>query len=207
MDLLIIFSAASLILWAFTFVYFHVRINKISRGEDLLSGYRKETARLIAEIDSATERDSRIVEGRIESMKTALEDMKTVLEDIKKRTGIYVRELEKRQEGERLYSELGKKQVIIPTPDEKFEENAPPDYQIPPTGQENTREPSERTKAGEAVPKKPPHGSPPEDPRILRERFSELARQGFSAEIIASKLGISVSEAELAMALFGGEDG
>jgi hypothetical protein len=199
-DLFIVFSAASLILWAFTFVYFHVRINKISRGEDLLSGYRKETARLIAEIDSATERDSRIVEDRIESMKT-------VLEDIKKRTGIYVRELEKRQGGERLYSELGKKQVIIPTPDEKIEENAPPDYQIPPAGQENTREPSGRTKAGEAVPKKPPYGSPPEDPRILRERFSELARQGFSAEIIASKLGISVSEAELAMALFGGESG
>ncbi|MDR1655064.1 MAG: hypothetical protein LBR96_03620, partial [Treponema sp.] len=103
MALAIVFSAASLILWAFTFVYFHVRISKISRGEDLLSSYRKETARLIAEIDSATERDSRIVEGRIESMKA-------VLEDIKKRTGIYVRELEKRQDGERLYSELGKKQ-------------------------------------------------------------------------------------------------
>jgi hypothetical protein len=164
-DLSIIFSAASLILWAFTFVYFHVRIHKISGGEDLLSDYRKETARLIAEIDSATERDSRIVESRIESMKT-------VLEDIKKRTGIYVKELEKRQEGERLYSELGKKQVIIPAPDEKVEEN-----------------------------------TPPEDTRVFRERFSELARQGFSAEIIASKLGISVSEAELAMTLFGGDAG
>ncbi|MDR1445662.1 MAG: DUF2802 domain-containing protein [Treponema sp.] len=200
MDLFIIFSAASLILWAFTFVYFHVRINKISRGEDLLSGYRKETARLIAEIDSVTERDSRIVESRIESMKT-------VLEDIKKRTGIYVRELEKRQEGEQLYSELGKKQVIIPIPDEKVEENTPPDYQIPPAGQQNTREPSGQMKTGEAVQKKPPQGFPPEDPRILKERFSELARQGFSAEIIASKLGISVSEAELAMTLFGGESG
>jgi hypothetical protein len=199
-NLAVIFSAASLILWAFTFVYFHVRINKISRGEDLLSGYRKETTRLIAEIDSATERDSRIVEDRIESMKT-------VLEDIKKRTGIYVRELEKRQEGERLYSELGKKQLIIPTPDEKLEENAPPDHQIPPAGQENTPEPSGRTKADEAAPKKSPHAPPPEDPRILRERFSELARQGFSAETIASKLGISVSEAELAMALFGGDPG
>jgi hypothetical protein len=198
--LFIIFSAASLILWAFTFVYFHVRMNKISRGEDLLSDYRKETARLIAEIDSATERDSRIVESRIESMKT-------VLEDIKKRTGIYVRELEKRQDGERLYSELGKKQVIIPAPDEKVEEYVPPDYQIPPAGQENTCEPAGRTKAGEAVPNASPYGSLPEDPRILRERFSELARQGFSAETIASKLGISISEAELAMALFGGESG
>jgi hypothetical protein len=187
----IIFSTASLILWAFTFVYFHVRIHKISRGEDLLSGYRKETARLIAEIDAATERDSRIVEGRIESMKA-------VLEDIKKRTGIYARELEKRQDGERLYSELGKKQVIIPVPGEKNEENIPPDRQIPPAGRANTNETVQNSQS---------HTPSPEDPRILRERFLELARQGFSAETIASKLGISVSEAEFAMALFGEESG
>ncbi|MDR3173083.1 MAG: hypothetical protein LBU19_02425 [Treponema sp.] len=43
--------------------------------------------------------------------------------------------------------------------------------------------------------------SPGEDARPLTERVAELSRQGFAAELIAARLGLSLSEVELAIAV------
>jgi DNA-binding NarL/FixJ family response regulator len=47
----------------------------------------------------------------------------------------------------------------------------------------------------------PPPKSSSEDNRSQEDQIRELARSGFSPQIIASRLGISVSEAEFAVAL------
>jgi DNA-binding NarL/FixJ family response regulator len=47
----------------------------------------------------------------------------------------------------------------------------------------------------------PPPKASPEETRSQEDQLRDLARSGFSPQIIASRLGISVSEAEFAVAL------
>jgi hypothetical protein len=51
------------------------------------------------------------------------------------------------------------------------------------------------------IEEKPPPIAPVSPPESIEDKLSELARSGFSPSAIASRLGISVTEAELAVAL------
>jgi hypothetical protein len=81
------------------FFYFKWYINRSLKG--LLSEYRDEVYRMIADIDAATDRDSRLVEDRIVKLKT-------ILDEADKRVSVYTKEFERSRSGEVLYTSLGR---------------------------------------------------------------------------------------------------
>jgi DNA-binding NarL/FixJ family response regulator len=173
MNPVLVLSAASLILCGLFFFYFRWYIKRRTAAEELLAEYRAEVYRLIAEIDSATDRDALLVEERIRTLKA-------LLEDTDKRIAVYVRELERSRAGEALYTRLGRgirsalePQAASPEAREAPEPAAPP--------------------APEPVPVK----------QRLRVQIAELSASGLSPADIASRLNISPSEVNLALNLLG----
>jgi hypothetical protein len=109
LSLQIIFSGLSLVLCAFFFVYFHIYIRRRTSHENLLTRYREEVDRLIAEIDNATDRDAQLVEERITNLKK-------ILEDADRRIGLLSRDLERRRPGTGLYTALGQSPAVPVAP-------------------------------------------------------------------------------------------
>jgi hypothetical protein len=99
--------------------------------------------------------------------------LKALLEEAEKRIKVYTKELEKGRNMQKTYQELGK--------------NRPPVFSPP----------------REEGPDHPPAGQMDEKaaPGTMNEQIRNLALAGFSPLVIASRLGISISEVELAMAL------
>ncbi|MDR1972276.1 MAG: hypothetical protein LBQ46_10200, partial [Treponema sp.] len=192
MALQIIFSGASLVLCAFFFVYFHLYIRRRTRGESVLAGYRDEVNRLIAEIDRATDRDARLVEERIASLRK-------FLEEADRRIALLSRDLDRRRAGAELYTALGKTVSAPGSPPDQASSPgaslaaASPPGQAPGAGLVAASLPGQASSPAASL----AAASPPDQvpaPRPLTERAAELSRQGFSAELIASRLGVSISE-------------
>jgi hypothetical protein len=172
-------------------------------GQDrILAEFREEVNKLIAAIDDATDRDALLVEERVKSLKA-------LLADVDKRMGVYAREMDRRRVQEKAYAELGT-QWAVPSaressPGEKKTEKRPARQKQAEEG------PPEAEKKNSSVPGKL---EPPPAPRFiqaareiepkplpLKERVEKLAREGFSANVIAARLGVSISEVELALAI------
>jgi len=196
MNISFIFSIASLILWAFTFIYLRSLIINRTKKERILSEFRDEIDRLIADIDTATDRDIALIEDRIKTLKA-------LLDDTDKRILAYKKEINRRATEEQAYAELGRRQarsVIkseLPQEGHLFEQEH---AQRPP---ETLPEPKE---ADQPIPK----------PRFVRseaelkpkapsfsEQVLELYEAGFSPELIASKLKVTVAEVDLAINVSG----
>jgi hypothetical protein len=190
LTLQIIFSGSALVLCAFFFVYFHLYIRKRTSRESILAGYQDEVDRLIAEIDHATDRDSRLVEERI----TAL---RKILEEADRRIALMSRDMERRRSGTELYTALGARR---PVPADT------PNTAVPAVpGSPNTADPGGPavSPAGQAGGGPVREGSPAESAggRPLTQRVLELSRQGIAEELIAARLGLSLSEVKLALAV------
>jgi hypothetical protein len=170
----LIFSGASLVLCAFFFVYFHLYIRRRTSREGILAGYQEEVNRLIAEIDRATDRDAQLVEDRVAALRK-------ILEDADRRIAVLSRDLDRRRAGTELYTALG---VRRPAPEPL---SPPPE--------------ADRPSGDAAVPAAPDSGPAAPPARPLTERVQELARQGLAAQLIAARLGVSLSEVELALAV------
>jgi hypothetical protein len=194
----IIFSGATLVLCAFFFIYFYLYIRRRTSRGSILAGYREEVDRLIAEIDHATDRDARLVEERI----TAL---RQILEDADRRIALLSRDTERRRGGAELYTALGSRQpvpAVSPSPADPG-----PSRVSAGTAAEGGAAkaggfalPGEAAAGNLAVGPKPGAGDP--QVRSLTEQVAELSRQGISAEFIAARLGLSLSEVELALAVY-----
>jgi hypothetical protein len=209
------FSAAvvSLVLWAVSFLYFRAYVSRRTSSQRILSEFRDEVEKLVSEIDAATDRDVQLVEDRMKALRA-------LLEETDKRVGTMRREIDRRSSEERAYSELGKRSRPIPlfSPDEAVPEprqaTAPSvaERQSSSPEPQKAHVPSESAMAanlfeaqGEArearfiraqlqvAPKEPP----------FAEQVAELNRAGFSSEIIAARLGKTVGEVDLAIALSG----
>jgi hypothetical protein len=111
MTLAIIFSASSLILCGFFFLYFQAYIRRKTAPQEILEDYREEVNKLIFEIDAATERDAYLVEERIKSLKN-------MLEELDKKIEVYVREFERRRNTETVYNSLGRNAKPAASPPE-----------------------------------------------------------------------------------------
>jgi uncharacterized membrane protein len=171
MTLSIIFSAASLILCGFFFVYFQAYLRRKTGPQEILADYREEVNKLIVEIDAATERDAYLVEERIKSLKA-------ILEELDKKIALSVREFEHRRSAETLYDSLGRNaKTAVPPP--------PP---APPPAETAEKTPSE-------APARLPESRP------LKEQVAQLASRGFSPGAIAARLKVSISEVELIIAI------
>jgi hypothetical protein len=175
-------------------------------GQDrILAEFREEVNKLIAAIDDATDRDALLVEERVKSLKA-------LLADVDKRMGVYAREMDRRRVQERAYAGLGKTHWTEPSarespPVEKKTEDGKGPV-LPQKAEEGPPEAEEKNSPA------PGELEPPSAPRFiqaareikpkplpLKEQVEKLAREGFSANVIAARLGVSISEVELALAI------
>jgi len=177
----------------FMFFYFKWYIKRRTSASGFLPEKRAEVNRLIVDIDAATDRDTMLVEDRIKKLKE-------ILDDTDKRIAVYVKELEKSRTGEELYKNLGRgiraalKTEAEPSP----AQNAPaPRLSVVRPNIEVARpEPASGGNAAvEQQTQKPP------SKRQIRAHIDLLANEGIPPEEIASRLGISIAEVDLAMNL------
>jgi hypothetical protein len=199
-----ILSALSLGLCVFFFFYFRAFLKRRTAAEELLAEYRTEVYRLIAEIDTATDRDSRLVEERIKTLKA-------LLEDTDKRIAVYLRELDRSRSGEALYASLGKgirKGIPADGPggDSRTILDSQPAAAPQAIGQPELEQPA--LIAGTVSPqvetlpeRKKPAPSQAAAPSQFRAQVASLAAEGLSPAEIASRLGSSLSEVDLALNL------
>ncbi|MDR3192975.1 MAG: hypothetical protein LBT87_07910 [Treponema sp.] len=195
----LVFSTASLLFCGFFFLYFHRYIRRRTSRENILAECGDAVARLEAQIDAVTDRDAQLVEDRIRSLKK-------LLEDVDRRISLLSRIEDQRKYP--LYNFLGNR-VASPGagPEKPLPASPDPGAPAPPPGARAVPEGAVPAGGPDApfvlVPgpagAPPPAPEPGEDTRPLVERAAELDRAGFSPELIASRLGVSVSEAELAV--------
>jgi hypothetical protein len=223
----IVLSAGSLILSGFTFVFFLAYLKRRTGRDrilaELLSDLREEAAKIEREINAATDRDITLIEDRVKTLRT-------LLEDTDRRIAVYVRELERRQDQEEAFAALGREPAAVVNAAVPLRGSGaytgnrrPPPAENPvylPSGLFNSDVTPQNTVGSPPV----EAASPPPEPavglaggnakRIVRsstpvapkplpfaERVAELYRAGFSSNLIASRLGSTVTEVELAIAL------
>jgi hypothetical protein len=219
MILPLIFSAASLIIAGFALIFIRASLKGHSESA-WLAKWRDETNRLIAEIDAATDRDAALVEERVKTLRA-------LLDDVDRRIAVYAREHERRRSQDAAYTALGRKAEYrkisaSPVPAEKDGITGPVPGEGPYPGGAGSRGPAAGTKAPDRAdmtagetpePVSPENASEPSLPRFIRsaetvkpkipfaEQVAELARAGFSPDLIAARLGATIAEVDLAIAL------
>ena len=184
----------------FFYVKWYIK-RKISATE-LLAEYRAEVYRLNADINAVTDRDLMLVEDRIKKLKE-------ILEDTDKRIKVYVQELDRSRTGEALYTSLGRGiRAALKTPSETppespYESPSRPEHapalstQMPKltlVRQESAPAPVSPSASSPSAPKPP-------SKRQIRAQIDEMVKEGVSPSDIASGLGISIAEVDLAMNL------
>ena len=181
-------------------------ITRKTAATHLLSEYREEVYRLIAEIDAATDRDSLLVEERIKNLKQ-------VLDDTDRRITAYMRELQYSRNSEATYASLGRGiraaldtrmtpneskplnqtdvelPVIAPAETETVKKN--PAAKVRSSKKRQIVETEGNDQSGKIAPKK----------TRIKVQIAELSAQGLSPGEIASRLGISIAEVDLALNL------
>jgi len=191
------------------FFYFRWYIKKATgssgKHKNELDERRTEVMRLIAEIDRITDRDSQLVEERIITLKA-------IIEDVDKKIALYVKELEKSQKAETLYSSLGRgirdalaqgsqeQEAVVSDSIELSSQIVLPQAIYEP--------PKSLPVTIPLFDLQPPEFSEPEKTDIsppsrnqIRSHIDLLLGEGLNAQEIASRLGISIAEVNLAMNL------
>ena len=224
MNILHIVAIICFALCLIMFFYLKWYVNKRTASSKLISdeidSRKNEVAQLIAEIDRITDRDSQLVEARIMRLKE-------IIEDADKRIALYVKELEKGRSGETLYSSLGRGiRDALNSPQDASSEHEP-DKTFPKDTIElspNAAKFPAKTGYGQsgflpirssrvnppAVSETPESSmqheaslpdSPPPNKQQIRSHIDLLLNEGLGAEEIASRLGISIAEVNLAINL------
>jgi hypothetical protein len=192
MVLSIIFSAASLILCGFFFVYFRAWLGSRMGRDEKFARYREEVNQLVAAIDRATDRDAAIAEDRIQTLKG-------LIIDADERIVVLRDEQEKWKNGKALrasasYTAMGRSR--LPEEAAAVQETAEP---VPAAGVVPPETAVPAQPAAGAGERRPVTAEPPPAPRSFAGEVAELAAQGLSAELIARKLEASLAEVDLAM--------
>jgi hypothetical protein len=176
------FSLASLLFCFFSFLYLRAYIRRSLSQEENINAARDEVNRIIHRIEEVTDRDISLIEDREKTLKA-------LLEEADKRVRVYARELEKGRNAQKTYQDLGNslRNSLGNSPRESRRGSGPPVFS--PTGEPKAVHPP----AGQMDEKAAPGN--------MNEQIRNLALAGFSPPLIASRLGISIAEVELAMAL------
>ncbi|MCL1954777.1 MAG: hypothetical protein FWF68_08250 [Spirochaetes bacterium] len=186
------------------FFYFKWYIKRRTSVLGQLEEYRTEVYRLIAEINAVTDRDSQLVEDRIEKLRA-------VLDETDKRISVYVKELEKSRTGEALYASLGRgiraalnntdvkppPQLSAVRPNVEVQQQlfSAPLEKTPLSQSSQVTSPVQSAVQGGAQVQKP------SSKRQIRASIDLLANEGLPPAEIASRLDISIAEVDLAMNL------
>jgi len=219
-----ILSILSIFLCVLFFFFFRWYIKRKTAARELLSDYRAEVFQLIVEIDSATDRDSLLVEERIKTLRK-------ILDDTDRRISVYMRELQRSRNGELMYTSLGRgirvaldsspatqepiQQEAVPQElfpqeslpqelaQETVQETAPPKETAPPQEAMPPQEETQTTDAHREKSKRKPakHSTGKTQKPRLKAQIAEMTEQGLSPQKIASRLNVSLAEVDLALNL------
>jgi len=206
MNILNIISIICLALCFIMFFYFRWYIKKNVSSSSIsakeLAARQKEVEDLIGDIDRITDRDSQLVEARIKLLKT-------LIEETDKRISVFVKELERSGSKETLYSSLGK--GIRDALDISNEEIDAPVDTIELSSEARLKSlwasstaPKQEPAAVRSDSIRPQEAAFPASPpgkHQIRSHIDLLLDEGLQPEEIASRLGISVAEVNLAMNL------
>jgi len=186
MSIYFIVSIICLSLCVLMFFYFKWYIKKRT-SDSALEEYRREVNKLISDINAVTDRNLQLVEDSIAKLKT-------LLDETEKRIAVYNSEREKSRSGETLYTSLGRGiRAALKTIEEPANISLPnaPQTQASPAPLQQTKN----------APQEPPAVKPLTREEI-RDAIDSLINEGLSQEEIASRLGITIAEVNLAMNLF-----
>jgi hypothetical protein len=195
MALSLVFSAASLVISGFSFIYLLAYLRRRTGARRILEDFEEEVNKLIAGIDAAADRDITLLEDRSAALKA-------MLETLDRRIATYARELDRREKQETAYAALGRglRSSLKVSPPEP-----PPAAAPDAAGQDGPAEtPGSAEPAPEELSAQPRfiRSATPVKPTIsLAEQARELYRNGFSPETIAIRLGATLAEIDLALAL------
>jgi hypothetical protein len=219
MTLSVIFSAAGLLISGFSFIYLLGYLRRRTGARRILEEFEEEVNGLIAGIEAATDRNLTLLEDRSAAIKA-------MLETLDRRLAAYARELERREKQgaaldalapggaqgnaqgprtEDAYAALGRGirsslQVDPPEPPVAPPGSAQPPGPVEPSGP--AKPPVEPAPEGPSPQSQFTRSANPVRPRVpLSEQAQELYRNGFSPETIAVRLGATVAEVNLALAL------
>ena len=173
----IVVSISCLIFCLFAFLYFRMFIVKRTGFEGIIKEVRDEVSRLIQRIDETADKDISLIEDKEKSLRT-------LLDETDRRMAALNRELARRENAEDTYRKLGRFSIIEQSTIEKstIEQSNP--TLTPPLPQEASSKETYTT-----------------EDKSQENQLRDLVRSGFSPQIIASRLGISIAEAEFAVAL------
>ncbi|GHV78217.1 hypothetical protein AGMMS49944_00080 [Spirochaetia bacterium] len=203
MTLAVIFSAASLLICGFTFIYLQAYLRRRTGAERILADFEEEVNKIITGIDAATDRDITLLEDKAKATKA-------LLETLDRRIAAYARELDRRntQESARkaldgdtsrntesAYAALGRglRSTLRVNPSE----TAADPTQTTPAMPEAAAMPDGQS----AEPRFIRSANPVKTRMPLTEQVLELSRNGFSPDTIAARLGVTLAEVALALAM------
>jgi hypothetical protein len=200
-----IFSLLSLILCFFSFFFFRFYIKRRTSQEQILRDIREGVDKILTEIDRITDEDILLIEEREHKLKG-------IIEEADRRMKVYAEHLSRRWSAAEAYAELGRNRGRTRRESPPDSAGEAPAGAVVPGSSPGTAEAPGGTAAlsAQASPENaaypvsargPEAPAPESPPRSLGERVRELAGFGLSARVIASRLGVSIAEAELALAL------
>ena len=181
----LLLSSLALICCVLSFLFFKAYIKRRTSREwiiqdGILTEIREEVNALLKTIDETTDRDITLIKERENNLKS-------LLGEVEKRLKVYIREMDKRKEAENTISAIAA--------------TANPGTTI--LNEEGTYldlgKLRYRLKREEAA-------QPPEDPTPVKyptvnDQIRTFLREGLSAQAIASRLGLSITEVEFTAAL------
>ncbi|MDR0910801.1 MAG: hypothetical protein LBM77_13680 [Spirochaetaceae bacterium] len=113
----LVLSIVSLVLVVFASLFFYFYIKRRTEGAVILENYRKEINEMLNEIDRITDRDTVLVQDRVN-------ELKKTLEEIDRRIPLLQKETENKVLHEKAYKAIGERKIV-------FEKPAPVSEPIP----------------------------------------------------------------------------
>jgi hypothetical protein len=205
------FLLAAIELGGLFLIWFLIRakVRRYLELENLLAGVREEARSLILELNETADRNVSLVEDRLDALHG-------LLDEVDRRIGVERRELVSRDKEREVYARLNKRRPIVPEAELPIAPLAAAPRQPPVEGTRGPLQASSEEQAPirlslgpipGAVDEAPGDGAPlpriglASDPissaKSQRDEALDLYRQGFSADLIAARVGATVAEIEL----------
>jgi hypothetical protein len=202
MALSLVFAAASLVISGFSFICLLAYVRRRTGAKRILEDFEEEVNRLIAGMDAAADRDITLLEDRSAAVKA-------LLETLDRRIAAYAREQDRRAKQESSYAALGRgirSSLAVNQDSSPAAKPGDPANGNPANGRIADNSPIDDAFAPANAPRPvdpPPAELPVSSPAktSLAEQARELHRDGFSPETIAIRLGATLAEIDLALAL------
>ena len=202
MYLPLLFSASALLICICSFFYFRSYLKRRTGQKRILAELEEEVNKILKSINETTYRDITLIEERGKKLKD-------LLAEVEKRMNVYFKEMETRQGAEQSYAALTAQaaQAALAAQEKKsapsYEELGKNRYKLPTEELSDEIVASDTAASAEADAESnpAPADNTPSSIGSMGEQIRSLLHAGLSAAMIASRLGISISEVNFALAL------